>query len=126
MTRSGKSSKRCAVQRTLLSSNPLALTLVALFIVGAIVFVIGTMLSREREARVIQAQPVAVQTVQTPAEPVLDVSGRMDLIERLVMVGQPWCTEQLITIRNEDPDDSVREAADAALMVIGARADGTS
>jgi hypothetical protein len=109
------------VQRTLLSTNPLALTLVALFIVGAIVFVIGTMLSREREAPVIEAQPAT--TSQTQAEPTLDVAGRMDLIERLVIVGQPWCIEQLETLRREDPEESVREAADAALMVIGARSD---
>lgn len=105
------------MQRTLLSSNPLAVILVGLFIVGAIVFVIGTMLTREQQARAIEAQPAA----QAEAEPALDVPGRIDLIERLVMVGHPWCIEQLDAIRREDPDESVREAADAALMIIGAR-----
>jgi hypothetical protein len=105
------------VQRTLLSSNPLALFLVVLFIVGAIAFVMGTMLARERRAPVAEVQSSA----PSAAEPVLDVAGRLDLIERLVMVGQPWCIEQLDTIRRDDPDESVREAADAALMVIGAR-----
>ncbi len=107
------------MQRTLLSSNALANVLLALFIIGAIVFVLGTMLSRERQARAIEAQPVAAP--ETKPEPSLDVAGRMDLIERLVIVGQPWCIEQLDTIRSEDPDESVREAADAALMVIAAR-----
>ena len=116
--RSRRSSKRCAVQRTLLSSNALANVLLAVFIVGALVFVLGTMLAREREAHVIESQPAAVET---QAEPALDVAGRIDLVERLVMVGQPWCIEQLDTIRREDPDESVREAADAALMVIGSR-----
>ena len=120
MTPSAKSSKRCAVQRTLLSSNPLALSLVALFIVGAIVFVIGTMLAREGATNVVETQAEPPQSKSQP-EPMLDVAARMDLIERLVMVGQPWCIEQLDTLRREDPDESVREAADAALMVIGAR-----
>jgi hypothetical protein len=106
------------VQRTLLPSNPLALFLVVLFIAGAIIFVIGTMLTRERQARAIEAQHASRPS---QAEPALDVAGRIDLVERLVMVGQPWCIEQLDTIRREDPDESVREAADAALMVIGAR-----
>ncbi len=106
------------MQRTLLSSNALANVFLALFLVGALLFVLGTMLRREREARTIEAQPPAART---QPEPVLDVAGRLDLIERLVMVGQPWCIEQLDTIRREDPEESVREAADAALMVIGAR-----
>ena len=109
------------MQRTLLSSSALANVLLAVFIVGALVFVLGTMLSRERQARAIEAQPAAPP--ETKAEPVLDVTARMDLVERLVMVGQPWCIEQLDTLRREDPDESVREAADAALMVIGSRAD---
>jgi len=109
------------VQRTLLSSNALANVLLALFIVGALVFVLGTMLAREREARTIEAQPAP--SPETKAEPALDVGGRLDLIERLVMVGQPWCIEQLDTLRRDDPDESVREAADAALMVIGSRPD---
>lgn len=107
------------MQRTLLSSNALGNVLLAVFIVGALVFVLGTMLAREREARAVEAQPAP--PAQTKAEPVLDVAGRLDLIERLVMVGQPWCIEQLDTIRRDDPDESVREAADAALMVIGSR-----
>ena len=118
MTRSGRSSKRCVVQRTLLSTNPLANILLALFLVGAIVFVIGAMLSRERRAHAVEAEPVAPKV---HAEPTLDVADRIDLVERLVMVGQPWCIEQLDTLRREDPDESVREAADAALMVIGSR-----
>ena len=90
----------------MLSTNPLTLALVGLFITGAIIFVIGTMLTRETQAE---------------AEPIVDIATRMDTVERLAIVGQPWCVEQLDKIRREDPVDSVREAADAALTVIGAR-----
>lgn len=110
------------MQRTLLSSNALTLTLVAVFIIGAILFVIGTMIARERQAHTIEAKPVN----ESQAEPKLDVAARMDMVERLAMVGQPWCVDQLDKIRREDPDESVREAADAALMVIGARPDLSS
>jgi hypothetical protein len=106
------------VQRALLSNNSLAVFLLAVFIIGAILFVAGTMVTRQSQARALDAEPPAGRS---EGESLLDVAGRIDLIERLVMVGQPWCVEQLDTIRREDPDESVREAAEAALTVIGAR-----
>ena len=117
MKRSRRSLTRCAAQRTLLSNNPLAVLFVALLIAGAVLFLIGSMFVREREARQAQTQPVA----ETSAEPLVDVATRIDMVERLAMVGQSWCIEQLDKIRNEDPDELVREAADAALMVIASR-----
>lgn len=98
------------------NNNSGTLFFFAILLIGAIVFIIGTMLRREREAQrqpVVEAAPVA--------HPELDVETRLDLVERLAMVGQQWCVQQLNTIRDTDPDASVREAADAALLVIGAR-----
>ncbi len=107
------------MQRTLLSSNPLANVLLALFVIGALLFVIGALLRRGRATHAIEAPS---REPQEQTEPSLDVAGRFDLVERLVMVGEPWCIDQLGTLRRDDPDESVREAADAALMVIAARA----
>lgn len=102
----------------MLSNNALSVALVVLFVAGAIVFVIGTLLARERHARQLDAEGVPVEPQTAP---VVDVATRIDLVERLTMIGQPWCVEQLNAIRDNDPDDSVREAADAALTIIGSR-----
>ena len=101
----------------MLSNNPVSLVLIIIGIAGAILFIIGTLIARERKAHVAEIPaPTPVST-----QPAVDVETRLDLIERLVIVGQSWCVDQLNTIRDTDPDESVREAADAALMVIGSR-----
>jgi hypothetical protein len=102
----------------LLSTNPGALLFAVLIVAGAILYVIGTLLRRERVARVKDAQ----HSAQIPTEAVSDVATRIDMVERLAMVGQPWCVDQLAKIRDEDPNDSVRDAAEAALIVIASRA----
>lgn len=50
-----------------------------------------------------------------------DLEVRLDQIERLAMVGQPWCAEQLQREFLHDADERVRNAAEDALMVIAAR-----
>jgi hypothetical protein len=98
----------------LLSSNPGLTLLVFVFITGAILFALGTfMLRREAHA-------------QTPASSVLqsvsneDIEARIDQIERLAMVGQPWCVEELRALLT-DSDERVHDAAENALLVIGTR-----
>jgi hypothetical protein len=113
MMRSRKCWTRCAAPRTLLSSNPAAFALVGIFLAGAILFIIGTLIQRERAAQIAPSGG----SVESAA----DIETRVDMVERLAMLGQPWCVEQLTAIRNSDPDETVRDAADAALTVIGAR-----
>jgi hypothetical protein len=80
---------------------------VALFIAGAILFAIGTLLiRRDRSVREQEAMPSV---------------DRLEMIERLVMVDQPWCVDELHRIATSDSDPVVREAAEAALLVIGSR-----
>ena len=45
----------------------------------------------------------------------------MDLIERLAIVAQPWCVDLLTLALKEETDTVVRDAAERALLVIGAR-----
>jgi len=88
----------------LLSNNPGLLALVVVFIAGALLFALGTfMVRREKQA-------------QTPT-----VLLRLDQIERLALVGQPWCVEQLEREFVTDRDVDVRNAAEDALVVIRAR-----
>ena len=88
----------------MLSNNPGLLALVVVFIAGALLFALGTfMVRREKQA-------------QTPT-----VLLRLDQIERLALVGQPWCVEQLEREFLTDRDVDVRNAAEDALVVIRAR-----
>lgn len=52
--------------------------------------------------------------------PALDL--RVDMVERLAMIGEPWCVTTLERACAQDPDAAVRDAAENALIVIGARA----
>ena len=84
--------------------------LLAVFVAGAIIFAIGTLLVRRDRA------------AQEEATPVLsDRADRLEMIERLAMVGQPWCVDELRKVIATDADPIVRTAAEDALLVIGAR-----
>lgn len=90
-----------------LSSNPLAAILATLLVVGAILWIVGAIVVRKADAWT-------------------NVELRVDMVERLMLVGQPWCVEDLMRMRESDEDARVRDAADAALTVITARRPGFS
>ena len=85
-----------------LSSNPLAAILATLLVVGAILWIVGAIVVRKADAWT-------------------NVELRVDMVERLMLVGQPWCVEDLMRMRESDEDARVRDAADAALTAITAR-----
>lgn len=100
------------MQRALpLTSNPGAAILVVVFLIGAIFFAIGTLLVR-RERFVQQAPPQPVQ-----AGPV-DYFARID---ELLTLGNAASVRELEALRDRNEDAEVRDAADAALMVIASR-----
>ncbi len=107
------------------SNNPGFLILLVVFAIGALFFTLGTAMVRRGRAAV----PVAaIHDGATPwtaelagTDDVLHVSLRVDMVERLAMLGEPWCVAMLQRARVEDGDATVRDAADAALLVIGAR-----
>ena len=110
------------------STNHLGVFVLALFVAGAILFVVGTMMRREREVpeTVLEtaAPPpalAAADDVRTEPEPEISLELRIDMVERLAIVGEPWCVEELERIRRDDPDEMVRDAADNALLVIASR-----
>jgi hypothetical protein len=98
---------RCVAPPISLSNSPLAAILATLFIVGAILWIVGAMVVRKADAW-------------------SNVELRVDMVERLMLVGQPWCVDDLVRMRESDEDARVREAADAALTVITARRPGFS
>ena len=44
-----------------------------------------------------------------------DAATRIELVERLTLVGQPWCVELLQTAQRDERDPSVRAAIESAL-----------
>jgi hypothetical protein len=116
----------CAVPRTLPSTSTAAFVFGLLLVIGALLWVVGGRMSRSRVApRALPPAPALAaswtRAILDSDEP-LDVPARIDAIERLAMVGQPWCVESLNHALNEETDEDVRDAAERALIVIAARA----
>lgn len=107
---------RCAAPPVSLSNNALAPVLGVIFAAGALLFALGTIMVR-RESQAQTPVPDAV----IPCLSRDDLETRIDQIERLTMVGQPWCVEQLEREFLTDADERVRGAAEDALLVIAAR-----
>lgn len=88
--------------RPLLQSNALAVILAVLLLVGAVLWTVGAMVVRRADKQ-------------------NELDFRLDMVERLMLVGQPWCVTDLEKIRTEDTDERIRDAAEAALLVISSR-----
>ena len=106
----------------MLSSNPALAIFAGLFLVGAALFAFGTWLTR-RPVGVAQeeAHPAITWTQELAGAEQLPWELRMDMIERLAIVGRPWCVELLKLALEEESDNVVRDAAERALLVIAAR-----
>lgn len=112
---------RCAAPRTLLSSNPALGIFAALFLLGAAFFAAGTWLTR-RQTVVPVATPRITWTQDVAnSDEAFGAELRLDMIERLAMVGQEWCVDVLRRAREEETDLIVADAVERALIVIGAR-----
>lgn len=119
---------RCAAPRRLLSNNTVVIA--GAFVIGALVFTIGTlMVQRERRGEietrlepVLSLPPWTAELAGTSDAVAIDL--RVDMVERLAMIGEPWCAALLERARASDPDVVVRDAADNALIVIAARQPG--
>lgn len=113
----------------MLSNNPGTLILVAVFAIGAVFFTVGTVMVR-RSQRIEAANPSMLEPAAESAPWTAELAGtnevlarelRIDMVERLAMIGEPWCAQLLERARSHDPDRSVRDAADNALLLIAAR-----
>ena len=54
-----------------------------------------------------------------PADTKLDTKLRVEMVERLAMIGEPWCADALRAAANEDQDPEVDAAISAALARFG-------
>lgn len=116
----------------MLSNNAGTLVLVAAFVLGAVLFAMGTLLVR-RERAATSADEAAAEPALAHVPWTAELAGtneviardlRVDMIERLAMIGEPWCVELLERACAQDPDVAVRDAAERALIVVAARKRG--
>ncbi len=121
-------SRRCVAQSSLSPTNPALVVFAAVFVLGALFFTLGTILVRAQPRTIVHDEPEVLElwiadVVGTPHA--LDVAARLDILERLAIVGEAWCVAALQRAATEDQDVSLREAADAALTVVRARTPGS-
>ena len=101
---------RCAARRRLFSNNPGAAILIVVFLVGAFFFALGTALVRRERSRVAAPQPEPAGAAVT-----------FEDIDTLLARGDAASVRELERLRDSGADPAIRDAADAALMVIGSR-----
>ena len=100
----------------LLSNNPAFVVLLAVFLIGALFYWLGTILvRRERKARIADAPAAVEEAAPAPA------ATPVETVEALLARGDAASIRELEALRDRDPSDEIRDAADAALMVIGSR-----
>jgi hypothetical protein len=91
-----------------LPSNSLLLVFGVVFAIGAVVFGIGTSLLRTRDA---DESPQPSWTFDVAGGEELTPDERIELIERLALVAQPWCDELIERAAREDRDARVQRVA---------------
>ncbi|MDQ2865525.1 MAG: hypothetical protein M3R51_04810 [Candidatus Eremiobacteraeota bacterium] len=109
------------------SNSPAFPFLAVLFVAGAALFALGTWLARRRPEAMASAQPAVSALLWTRSvtgsDEVLPAALRLDVIERLALVGEPWCVSALREAASEETDAQTRDAAERALLVIACRPD---
>lgn len=116
--RLARCSTRCAPQLTLPASWDIAIAVA--FVVGLLLYGIGTSMlrsTREPTPVIVTDQPSLVTWPCLVDESLSDAGPdlRLDLVERLSIIGQPWCVEILKQALVQENDASVKDAVGAAL-----------
>ena len=99
------------------------LVLALMVLGGAALYGIGTLLVRSANHEV-PAEPipstqmVAWANAVTGTDDALDTATRIDIIERLVLVGEPWCIDVIRAAAETENDAPVRDAAARALHAL--------
>lgn len=104
------------------------LVLALLLVAGAALYGLGTLLVRSanRETPVeLQTKPevgaaaaVSWTGAVTGTGDALDSATRIDMIERLALVGEPWCIAAIKAAAETEDDAPVRDAAARALRAL--------
>lgn len=81
--------------------------------VGLALYGVGTILVRRSEPPIQGVHSWTRGVIDSPEE--LDIATRLDMIERLALLGEPWGHALLLSARSHDADKTVRAAAKAAL-----------
>lgn len=92
------------------------IALAVVFVMGLILFGIGTALRHpsEREAAAASSHITWTRIFDDEAE-TPDVATRLDMIERMAMLHEPWCLEALRIAAREERHRDLKRAARKAL-----------
>jgi len=104
------------------------LVLALLLVAGAALYGLGTLLVRsanneitpepQTKSEVGTAGAVSWTGAVTGTDDALDSATRIDMIERLALVGEPWCIAAIKAAAETDGDAAVRDAASRILRAL--------
>ena len=92
--------------------------LLVLLIIGVALYGVGTILVRSANKQPDAAPSPSLQWTREffDSDEALDAVTRIDMIERLAFIGEPWCVEILTAASVQEHDPSVRAAIIAGLL----------
>jgi len=107
---------RFAVRRTLLSSSSPYIAFGIVFLAGAGIFAAGTLMLRSAERG--PSLGITWTRAVIGDDKVLDAAARVEIVERLGLIGQTWCADALEEALGEERDARVRKAVERALRAV--------
>ena len=107
---------RFAVRRTLLSSSSPYIAFGIIFLAGAGIFTAGSLMLRSAE----RGPSLGITWTRSVIgdDKMLDVASRVEIVERLELIGQAWCADALEAALGEEHDVRVRTAVERALRAV--------
>jgi hypothetical protein len=104
----------------LLSNNPALSIFLVLFLIGAVLFVAGSLIAqadRRRAQSPAHVSSAALTWTHAVAgtKDALGDDTRLDLIDRLAIIGEPWCVDALREAVAQEENPAIRNAAERAL-----------
>ena len=90
-------------------------------------FALGSWMARRTPGATVAPAPAPPAPPWTrevaPSDEPLTVAQRFEVIERLALVGAPWCIRALEDAVDRESEPELRDAAERALLVIACRPD---
>ncbi|MHB8140668.1 MAG: hypothetical protein ACYDHD_05355 [Vulcanimicrobiaceae bacterium] len=99
--------KHCALRHVCPSINRALLALAVVFVVGALLYGIGLALSR------VPGPPPSVgwTSLITGDDRQYDRAARLEMLDRLLLIGAPWCVPIARSALTEERDEALRSLA---------------
>ena len=93
--------------------------LTAVLIAGVMLFIVGSIFLRDKQTAAAEATIAQwVQSIGYDEEAPVDAAARIEIVERLSLLGEPWCLETLRAAEREEQDPAVSRAISKALSAL--------